>query len=226
MQTIEEVLRTAGLLIAGFLSNHRVVAIISDSELVDYHGFGKWRFPKKLTKHALGGMNLDVDKLQVEIIRVTTDLRHEVHLHKEAYAVTIVLGNWHHFLNPLFAQAYIGEQWEEVAENQVINIPPHTPHGFTVNGKGVLYFLSIQTPPIVGDDGRDDYFLAPPAAKEPPDWEISGSLNWLSKESVVKYRAVYGRLSATHTPISHPDLNAKRKGAEGSSLNFLKNGGY
>jgi hypothetical protein len=43
---------------------------------------------------------------------------------------------------------------------------------------------------------------------------------WLNK------RLSTDSLSASHTPVSHPDLNAKRKGTEESSLNFSKNGGH
>ena len=44
----------------------------------------------------------------------------------------------------------------------VRDIPPGTPHGFTIAPDGYLAFLSVQSPPIERPDGADDYHRVAP----------------------------------------------------------------
>jgi mannose-6-phosphate isomerase-like protein (cupin superfamily) len=123
----------------------------------DYHGFSKTRLPDDVLEEVLSGAGLTNEQLQVEIVGVNSDLTHEVHLHKESDAYVIVLGRGTNFEGPKNAKQFQGGKWIEVSENQEIQIPKGTPHGFTVEDGGVLYFLSLQLPPIVDEQGDDDY---------------------------------------------------------------------
>lgn len=124
----------------------------------DYHGFSKTRLPEDFYSKVLALHGETPENMQIEIVGVHADLTDEVHVHEKSDAFIIVLGLQTNFAKPFNAQAYIGGQWQFVEEGMEIEIPRGTPHGFTValNG-GALFFLSIQSPPIVGEDGVDDY---------------------------------------------------------------------
>ncbi len=105
----------------------------------------------------LAPYGLSENEVQVEVVRVTTDLANELHYHQKAHAHVIVMGSAENVDEPVRAQGYIEGVWSPVVSSQVIDIPPGTKHGFTVGEQGVLWFLSVQSPPIVDDSGQDDY---------------------------------------------------------------------
>lgn len=124
----------------------------------DYHGFSKTRLPDDFLNKVLALCGETKDNMQIEIVGVHADLTNEVHKHENSDAFVVVLGKHENFSEPFNAQTYKNNHWEFVSEGQEIEIPRGTPHGFTVamNG-GNLFFLSIQTPPIVDEHGTDDY---------------------------------------------------------------------
>ena len=135
---------------------------MSDAEVqawpfIDYHGFKKARLPEGLVAEVATAAGCKPEELQVEIASVHGDLTHEVHYHRDTTAFVACLGPAEKFPTPQKAQAFI-RKWFDFTVGQTVEIPPNTPHGFTVGEGGVLYFLSIQSPPIVGEDGQDDYF--------------------------------------------------------------------
>ena len=127
-------------------------------EMKDYHGFMKSRFPHSILKKILEPYSLNPEEIQIELVEVHTDLSHENHIHKEAHAVTTILGELEHVDNPQHASAFKMDSWFPVSTGDQLDFPPHTPHTFTVKPGGILYFLSVQAPPIERDDGHDDYF--------------------------------------------------------------------
>ena len=119
----------------------------------DYHGFRKAR--------VAAGLKIP-EWAQVEFVVVARDLSDELHYHREAHALTTVLGNAEGFPDPRKASAYVGGTWRPVAAGNVLDIPPGTPHGFTIAPDGYLAFLSVQSPPIERPDGADDYHRVAP----------------------------------------------------------------
>lgn len=125
-------------------------------ELVDYHGFGKARFPEALLTEVLTPHKLTAEEVQIEVVKVEKDLTSEVHYHEETTAYCVVLGRNEHFPSPYRAKAFLGI-WITLVEGDVLSIPIGEPHGFTVGEDGHLYFLSVQSPPILRGDGHEDY---------------------------------------------------------------------
>ncbi len=101
---------------------------------------------------------LTEEDVQIEIVRVDTDLSKEIHYHNESYAYVVCLGGEYKTENPRGAQAFLIDSWFPVEVGNVIKIPPKTHHGFTVDAGGLLIFLSVQAPPIE-QNGVDDYHL-------------------------------------------------------------------
>ncbi len=126
----------------------------------EYHGFGKARLPESFVAEVLHPYGVRTVDVQAEVIRVSTDLSKEIHFHKESTACVIILGREVYLDDPKSALAYVRDHWAEVCAQEEILIPRGTAHGFTVDVEqgGILYFLSVQAPPIVRDDGHDDYY--------------------------------------------------------------------
>ncbi len=99
-----------------------------------------------------------IKEVQIEIVSVTKDLSDEIHYHKEAFASVVIMGKDDHVRDPIDAAAYYNDFWFPIRAGDCIYIPARVPHGFTIQENGILYFLSVQAPPIVDEQGRDDYF--------------------------------------------------------------------
>lgn len=125
-------------------------------EMVDYHGFLKSRLPAEFLENILAPYNLTPEEVQIEIVKVDKDLTSEVHYHEGSFAYCVCLGEAYHTEAPRSASAFLNDRWSPVKEGDVVAIPAGTPHGFTVEEGGVLFFLSVQAPPIV-NHGKDDY---------------------------------------------------------------------
>jgi mannose-6-phosphate isomerase-like protein (cupin superfamily) len=134
--------------------------------MVDYHGFWKSRLPHNLLQPVLGPYRLQPHELQIEIVKVDTDLTAEVHYHEFAHAVIYALGEGQGFDAASRALAFQEGEWRRIQSGAEIDIPPGTPHGFTVERGGVLWFLSVQAPPIVSHVGADDYHHVVPVAAD------------------------------------------------------------
>jgi hypothetical protein len=125
--------------------------------MLDYHGHGKARMHGFFLRPILRPYQASETSVQIEIVSVDTDLRHEVHKHHIAHAIVTALGEPEGFPDAVLAHSYAAGVWHEIYTGDQIDIPPGTPHGFTTSPGGVLWFLSVQSPPIVGHDGNDDY---------------------------------------------------------------------
>jgi quercetin dioxygenase-like cupin family protein len=136
--------------------------LLKELTMIDYHGFAKSRLPEEFQKKVLWSYKLTPSEVQIEVIKVTTDLRHEIHYHAEAFAYVVGLGSREHLPEPRGASVYLGHSWKSFAAGEKLEIPAGTNHGFTVEEGGELWFLSIQTPPIVDGQGRDDYYRPAP----------------------------------------------------------------
>lgn len=137
------------------LSARELQLMISSFE--EYHDFEKVELPDHFLSDVLDGyFNLTVDEVEIDVVRVTRDLRHRVHRHN-APACCIIMGQQTHVDNPRNALAYLRDSWFPIGEGQILEIPSLVDHGFTVGARGVLYFLSVQSPRRQSGDGRDDW---------------------------------------------------------------------
>lgn len=131
-------------------------AVSNMIEMIDYHGFWKTRLPDTFLHSILAPHGLSSDEVQIEIVKVDTDLTREVHFHAHAHAMIYALGRSEGLANASRAVAYRHNTWQGIQSGEEVDIPPGTPHGFSVEPEGELWFLSVQAPPIVGE-GSDDY---------------------------------------------------------------------
>lgn len=131
--------------------------------MTDYHGFAKVRIPGDSFPQTSAIVEIGPNQVQAEIVRVDKDLSHEIHYHKRASAYVIVLGDWEGIPEPKNAKMFVNGEWKDIGKGFERFIPSGTPHGFTVNG-GILYFLSVQSPPILNESG-DDYHQVDLAAQ-------------------------------------------------------------
>lgn len=126
--------------------------------LRNYHGFGVSRLSEPLLASLLYDFGFEPKDVQVEVVRVDCDLTHEIHIHREATAVIAVLGPAEHLDSPRSGLAYYGNRWVELSAVDELEFPPECPHTVTITEpNGLIYFLSVQAPPIRRPDS-DDYF--------------------------------------------------------------------
>lgn len=146
------------------IANEILSVLIRDKDIpknlvfIDYHGFAKSYLPENLVSNLLKSFGYNAEQLQIEIVRVNSDLTDQIHYHQFSHAFICVLSQENNFPDPESAFAFKNNKWQAISENFQLLIPPNTPHGFTVSHSGQLYFLSVQTPPIV-NNSFDDYHL-------------------------------------------------------------------
>lgn len=142
--------------IISLFTNDKTNELQKNLTFIDYHGFAKSRLPENVIAEVLKPFSYSSEQLQIEIVRVNNDLTDQVHYHQFSHAFICVLSKENNFHAPINALAYKNDKWVEIDKNYQDFIYPNTPHGFTVSKNGLLYFLSVQTPPIV-HNGFDDY---------------------------------------------------------------------
>lgn len=149
-------LRSIGDEIRGMLRKLPLGGIEQMISMVGYHGFHKSRLPATFLQSVLAPYGLDAQDVQIEIVKVDADLTGEIHYHAQAHAFIRVLGPAEWLDAATEAVAYRDGTWKPIASGEEVDIPPGTAHGFSVEPGGLLWFLSVQAPPIVGE-GTDDY---------------------------------------------------------------------
>ncbi len=124
---------------------------------VKYHGFQKSRFPEAFLRQVLTPQGLTSQDVQVEVVYVDEHSPHALHHHVHTNAMVAVLGGSEHFDEPVAAEIYEGI-WVNAEVEDLFLLPAGRKHGFMVGTGGRLWFLSVQSPPIVGE-GRDEDFV-------------------------------------------------------------------
>ncbi len=155
MRYTEEVLLLAGQLHAALCSRPGM-RNLDWLPYANYHGFEKWSLEADALEPLVAPYDFNVDLCQAEIIRVKKDLSNELHHHNQSDAAVIVLGPEWDFEPPRNASVFLMGLWRPLSVGATVLIRAGEIHGFRVEAGGILYFLSVQIPPIVGDHG-DDY---------------------------------------------------------------------
>ena len=131
------------------MSQDQVSSLFTTS---DYHGFTVAEFPESFHTEVVVSHGHKPQDVEFEVIHVTQDLSHEVHLHRESDVLVLCLGSLEHFPFPKAARAYMGDGWLDAKKGDVFWIPAGTPHGFMVREGGILHLLSVQSPSTDGSD--------------------------------------------------------------------------
>jgi hypothetical protein len=126
-----------------------------------FHGFLKSGFPVGTLEPLLRAFGVSAHQVQIEVAGVLEDLTHEVHIHRRTEAHVTCVGENFGLPNPSGAYAFLNYRWTPLNPGDTLEIPPGVEHGFTVDPGGCLYFLSVQSPPIVSESGEEDYIIQP-----------------------------------------------------------------
>ena len=130
-------------------------------KFINFHGFQTSRLPDSLLDGVLKPVGLTAAMVQIEIAGVHSDLTHEVHIHERTEAHVTCVGEDFGLPNPQLGFAFMKDRWFPVKLGDSFQIPANVAHGFTVDPGGVMYFLSVQSPPLVSQDGHEDYVIHP-----------------------------------------------------------------
>jgi hypothetical protein len=131
----------------------------------EYHNFWKCRLPITWYYEILGLLNLDKQDLLVEVARIKGNHAKDLHYHKISHAICIILGETTGFLKtPWDSAIQIDTEIKTAHENMECYFPTgckHTFYGSTSDTAktGDLYFLSIQSPPLLTEDNDDFYWV-------------------------------------------------------------------
>ena len=95
---------------------------------------------------------IDISSMAIELF-IVKDEATEIHIHKNAYAVITILGEWEGVEEPNGAVFYFGSKTPCLAKSMVtLQVIPNTLHGFhSPEGANPLTFLSIQSKGIEQD---------------------------------------------------------------------------
>lgn len=135
--------------------------LMSELTYVNYHNFSKSRLPFYWYQDLLNVMNLTTDDVLVEIVKVDGNHNDELHYHKISHALCIILGPQTGFNNCYSATIIKDSDIITSEEDLEVYFPSFCKHTFNVaNSKkmGSLYFLSIQSPPLLTKT-KDDFYL-------------------------------------------------------------------
>lgn len=132
---------------------------------IEYHNFWKARLPVHWYEGILLDLGLDTKDVLVEIAKVKGDHAKDLHYHKISHAICIVLGPQTGFPEVSMGRVVRNADTYIAEENLECYFPTecrHTFHGGVStedNDDGSLYFISIQSPPLLSKENDDFYFV-------------------------------------------------------------------
>lgn len=131
----------------------------------EYHNFWKCRLPLEWYSDVLSALDLDQNDLLVEVARVKGNHAKDLHYHKISHAICIVLGPSCGFNSvPYDCAVQKDSKIETAFENMECFFPSNCNHTFygsasDTSDKGDLYFISVQSPPLLTKDNDDFYWV-------------------------------------------------------------------
>lgn len=136
-----------------------------DIRYEEYHNFWKCRLPLSWYQEVLELLHLSEDDLLVEVARIKGNHAKDLHYHKISHAICIILGLNTGFNSvPYDSAVQINSEFINAYEDLECYFPVGCHHTFygSVNDKsdsGDLYFISIQSPPLLTKDNDDFYWV-------------------------------------------------------------------
>jgi mannose-6-phosphate isomerase-like protein (cupin superfamily) len=127
---------------------------ITTFKYIDYHNFYKAYVPEWLYKNILEFYEFNTEDVLVEIARVHGDHAKDLHYHKIAHAFCIILGESVGVSSTGSVQ--IGDSITKTQAGEDFYFPTGCHHTFYGEEKD-LYFLSVQSPPLLTKDNDDFY---------------------------------------------------------------------
>lgn len=131
----------------------------------EYHNFWKCRLPVEWYEDLLVALDLTSDDLLVEVARVKGNHAKDLHYHDISHAICVVLGPQCGFSKvPTDAAVQNGTDIKIAFEDMECYFPQgrnHTFYGSTYDksDEGDLYFISIQSPPLLTSNNDDFYWV-------------------------------------------------------------------
>lgn len=171
MKTSKYTMQAVGYALLSIFSNAEkehpgsVQRMINKVGYTEYHNFWKCRLPLSWYKGILDTLYIDPEDLLVEVAKVKGNHAKDLHYHKISHAICIVLGPETGFPPCYYGSVVIDRQISPSDENLECYFPTmceHTFHGGIStedNEDGSLYFISIQSPPLLTKENDDFYFV-------------------------------------------------------------------
>ena len=131
----------------------------------EYHNFWKCRLPLNWYDEVLVALGLEPSELLVEVARIKGNHAKDLHYHKISHAICIVLGNKTGFgKTPWDSAVQIDNEVMVVHEDMECYFPTGCKHTFygsasDESDEGDLYFISIQSPPLLTEENDDFYWV-------------------------------------------------------------------
>lgn len=119
----------------------------------DYHGFPIAEVPDSWVKDIRKSFGLKKKDYTLQIGKCLKDYSEPDHYHKIGHQLVIALGPHCGFTEPE-GTISIGDIVFDAIEDKVYYFNTNIPHGF----RGEFYFINIQNPPLVDEEGNDDYY--------------------------------------------------------------------
>ena len=136
-----------------------------DAGYTEYHNFWKCRLPYHWYSDLLEMLDLDKDDLLVEVARIKGNHAKDLHYHKISHAICIVLGENSGFTKtPWDSAVQIDGEVMIAHEDMECYFPTGCKHTFYGSASdnsdlGDLYFISIQSPPLLTEENDDFYWV-------------------------------------------------------------------
>lgn len=126
----------------------------SREELVwqDYHDFPIAEIPKDWYKNTKKLLGIKSKEYTLQLGKCKEEYKGKDHYHKIGHQLVIILGPRTGFMEPKGVVRIDGVEYP-VVEDQHYYFPTGVEHGFT----GSFYFINLQNPPLINEQGEDDY---------------------------------------------------------------------
>ena len=125
----------------------------------EYHNFAKVRIPFNWYEDLLDLLDTNESEVLVEVARVKGLHFDDLHYHKISHAICVILGEETGFNSPDGGLVQIGSKSYVAREGMECYFPTGCHHTFHGGMSRDLYFISVQSPPLLTEDNDDFYFV-------------------------------------------------------------------
>ena len=118
----------------------------------DYHDFPIAEAPKDWYKPVKKALGVKSKEYTLQIGKCNEDYNGDHHYHKKGHQLVIILGPKTGYMEPR-GKVYIGDKILPAVEGEAYYFPTGVTHGF----RGSFFFVNLQNPPLIDEEGVDDY---------------------------------------------------------------------